>query len=293
MPPEGIPSRTHNEILTYEELTLIGRVAVKCGLRKVRLTGGEPLVRKDITKLASSLISIPGLKGISITTNGYLLKEMAGDLKKAGAGRVNISIDTLNAEKFKWLTRGGDINVVLEGLDAALEAGLTPVKINVVALREMKDTFKDFVDLIYEKPVHVRFIEYMPIGRSGTLGRQSYIPSDEIRAEIEKLGSLTEVESPGGWGPAKYFSMKGAIGTIGFIGAQSTHFCAACNRLRITSTGKLKACLFSASDIDILPVIRSDNAEKHLEELFLTAMKNKPEFRPGEKSEESMSKIGG
>lgn len=293
MPPEGVPVRPQEEILTYEELTLIGRVAVKSGLRKIRLTGGEPLVRKDVTKLASFLTGIPGLKGISLTTNGYLLKEMAYDLKKSGVGRVNVSIDTLDPEKFKWLTRGGDVKRVLAGLDAALDVGLTPVKVNVVALREMKESFSDFVKLIYDKPVHVRFIEYMPIGRDGVLNRKSYISSEEIRAQIEKKGKLLKVDSPGGWGPAKYYSMDGAFGTIGFIGAESTHFCAACNRMRVTATGRLRACLFAAGDIDMLPVIRGENAEENLEKLFLSAMKDKPEERPIKHSHDSMSRIGG
>lgn len=294
MPPEGIQVKPSSQILSYEELTLITKVAAKCRLKKVRLTGGEPLVRKDIEKLASYIISIPGIKGISLTTNGYLLEERAKQLKEAGIGRVNISIDTLNPEHYKHLTRGGDLKRVLRGVDAALEAKLTPVKINVVALREFKDGFEDFVNLIYEKPVHVRFIEYMPIGKNSELSENSFISIDEIKEIILKSGRmLIEGEPPSGWGPAKYYTMAGALGTIGFIAAESTHFCDACNRLRITASGKLKTCLFDSSDIDIKPIIRGENAEEKLEQVFIAAMDAKPKVRSHRRSQEIMSKIGG
>lgn len=292
MPEKGVAARPSSEILTYEEILKIMAVAGKHGLSKIRLTGGEPLVRKGVVEFCKKLMAVPGIKGLSITTNALALAEMAQPLKDAGVGRVNISLDTMDSEKFKWLTRGGDVKQVLAGLDKAIEVGLTPVKLNVVALREMKDGFKDFVKLIMEKPVHVRFIEYMPVGKSDTLSRNSYISADEIKEELSVFGKIEPIESPGGWGPARYFKVAGAVGTLGFIGAESTHFCGLCNRMRLTSDGRLKPCLFSPATLDIKSVLRGDKPED-LEKVFLQALSSKPKSRPRHQEHDYMSKIGG
>lgn len=292
MPEKGVAARPSQEILTYEEILKIIAVAGKHGLSKIRLTGGEPLVRKGVVEFCEKLMQVPGIKGLSITTNGLALAEMAESLKKVGVGRVNISLDTLDSEKFKWITRGGNVKDVLKGLDKSIEVGLIPVKLNVVALRELKDGFSDFVKLIMEKPVHVRFIEYMPVGKSDTLSRNSYISSDEIKQELSVFGEIVPIESPGGWGPARYFKVEGAVGTLGFIGAESTHFCGLCNRMRLTADGRLKPCLFSPATVDIKSVLRGDKPE-NLEKVFLSALNSKPKSRPRYQEQDYMSKIGG
>ena len=293
MPPEGVVPKRPDEILSYEELALIGKVAINCGLTKIRLTGGEPLVRKDLTSLVRYLASNPELTDLALTTNGTQLREHARPLREAGLRRVNISIDTLDVEQYRWLTRGGNVAKVLDGVEAALEAGLRPVKINVVALRPLAKGFVEIAKLIHDHYVHVRFIEHMPVGKGSFTRIESYISTAEIMAELSQLGKLEPGGGPTGWGPARYYSIKGAKGTVGFISPESGHFCGTCNRLRVTADGHLKSCLFMSQGVDLKPYLRGEKPESALLEVFKLALVKKPKERPGRTTEGQMSQIGG
>ena len=297
----------HDEILRIEEIETIARVATRIGIRSVRLTGGEPLVRKGVVDLVRSLHGMPGIENISMTTNGVLLPQMAVELKEAGLSRVNISLDTLDAEQFKFITRVGTIESTLKGIDAALEANFNPVKINAVTVRSLNQDFLAFAKLSIDKPLHVRFIEYMPVGTStgsdGTgWGKQDVVPSEELleiineRANEQGMASLEPLDgdhSPLGWGPARYFAFPGAQGTVGFISPLSRHFCSECNRLRLTADGKLRPCLFSDREIDVRAALRS-GGEDAVYECFLKALDLKPdEHHDKVGTERKMSQIGG
>jgi len=298
MPAEGVKSLAHDDILSYEELELFARAAVDAGIRRVRLTGGEPLVRKGSVDFVRMLGTIePELK-ISLTTNGVLLERYAAELKEAGLSRVNISLDTLDPEVYRHITRIGDLGDALAGLDAAVDAGLDPVKINVVVLKGLNDDPAPFVELARERPVHVRFIEYMPyFDEPG----KWYVPSDVIKARIAELGTIEEVESPEGWGPASYFKLNGSAGTIGLISPVSCHFCPSCNRLRITADGRMRTCLFDTTEYNVKRDIRAGADRERLREIIEAELGRKREegadHKPGPGSRlragDHMSRIGG
>lgn len=299
MPPEGIQWLPHNEILTIEEILAVVKAGVEVGIRKVRLTGGEPLVRRGIVDLIKRLNDIPEIDDIALTTNGMLLGAMAGDLKAAGLRRVNISLDTLNPIRFQRITRCGKLDVVLHSIDTALEYGLEPVKINTVAMRGINDDeLVDLAKLTLEKPLHVRFIELMPIGTSDDWSHIKFISSQEIRELISKsLGTLEDVKKVTGSGPARYCRVPGAPGTIGFISAVSNHFCATCNRMRLTASGQLRPCLFSGREVDLKQVLRSGAGHDELVHIFQEAIMSKPDSHDltasWEKDDRIMSQIGG
>jgi GTP 3',8-cyclase len=266
MPPEGVVFKPHEEILSYEDMVYFVKTAVELGISKVRITGGEPLVRKDLPDLVRQIRAIPEIRDVSLTTNGVLLPRYADELKDAGLNRVNISIDSLDPDRFKALTRGGSLKAALRGLEAALRTGLHPVKVNAVMMPELLRELPAFVDLAKEKPVHVRFIEWMPVGgcNSRTVGEA--LTKDRLMAELQSIGAagagqIKPVASPGGWGPARYYRFAGHEGTIGFIGSMSDHFCSECNRLRLTADGKLKNCLFSSDELDIRPPTQARERE--------------------------------
>lgn len=294
MPPEGAKWKTHEEILSYEEIILFARAAVEAGISRIRLTGGEPLVRKDAVNLVHSLCQIPGLRDLSLTTNAVLLKEYASPLARAGLKRVNISIDSLDPEVYKRLTRGGSLKAAMQGMKTALAVGFNPVKINAVVLRGVNDDFKAFVDLVREYPVHVRFIEHMPFNKE--IDPKTFISSKEMRQRIEELGKLEPANPPVGAGPAKYFYLKDALGTIGFISPISRHFCFSCNRLRLTADGRLKVCLFSEEEIDVRTLLRRNPGMEEIKGLILNALLTKPRERQSLavlKLRRGMSQIGG
>jgi cyclic pyranopterin phosphate synthase len=265
MPPEGQPFKPHEEILSYEDMAFFVRVAVQTGIRKVRLTGGEPLVRKGVPDLVAMIRAIPDIWGISLTTNGVLLPKFAEELRAKGLDRVNISLDSLDPERYRQLTRGGSLDDVLAGVEAALRFDLRPVKLNAVMTRDLLQELPAFVELIRERPLHVRFIEWMPVGGCGPGSAGESLTKGEVLAELEKLGALEggglgvlrPVASPGGWGPAEYYRFPGHQGTLGFIGSVSDHFCARCNRLRLTADGRLKNCLFSSHEVDVRMAVRA------------------------------------
>lgn len=281
MPPEGVPWRPHEEILRYEEIETIVRAAAELGISKIRLTGGEPLVRLGIVDLVRMLSRIPGIDDLAMTTNGVLLSRYALALAQVGLKRVNISLDTLRPERFRQITRLGRLDDVLTGIEAARQAGLEPIKINTVVVRGMNDD--EVVDLArktMEAGWNVRFIEVMPVG-NGVLadeGCQNTIAmAKEIRQKIEDaLGKLEPAKVSVGNGPSRYYRLAGAKGTIGFITPISEHFCYHCNRLRLTADGQLRPCLLSDREIDLRTPLRQGADVAQIRELLLKGIESKP-----------------
>jgi GTP 3',8-cyclase len=298
MPPAGIRPIAHSSILRYEEIIRIINMAAGLGVKKIRLTGGEPLIRKNLSYLISSIADIPGIEDISLTTNGILLENMAESLAESGLNRINISLDSLKPGRYREITRGGSLEKVLAGIAAAEKAGLHPVKINMVPIKGINDDeIEDFARLTLNAPVHVRFIEYMPIGTSHFWTEDKYIPAGEIRMRAERIAPLEPVKFRRN-GPARYFRFVGAPGVIGFISPLSHHFCSFCNRLRLTSEGKLRPCLFSESEIDLKSALRSGAPDMEIERLLRLSAEIKPaSYMRAEKRvslcRKPMSKIGG
>ncbi len=299
MPACGINNKPHNELLSFEEIAKIVRIGVSLGIDKVRLTGGEPLVRKDIVKLVEILARIEGLNDISMTTNGTLLKHNVVKLKKAGLKRLNISLDTLKEEKYKDVTRGGELKDVKDVIKLCLEAGFNPLKINMLLLAGINgDEIIDFLKLTIDLPVHVRFLEFMPTKDNEFWhSREDFISHKEVMDIAYKLGPVESMDVYGN-GPAKNFRIKGTLGAFGFIAPMSESFCSSCNRLRLTSDGFLKACLHSDLKINLKDPIRRGMDEKGLIQLIRLAVSTKPKEHalsedPISSSEYLMCQIGG
>lgn len=266
------------ELLSFEEILRVVRVAVGLGIVKVRLTGGEPLVRAGVLSFVRDLSGISGLAEIRLTTNGVLLASMAAKLYQAGIRKLNISLDSLKRRRFAEITGGDHFEQVWAGIEEARRIGFAPIKLNVVVMRGINDDeIIDFTRLAQELPFHVRFIEFMPIGTTNVWQESRYLPTSEIRARIESaFGVLSPVASHKLDGPARLFSLPGARGTIGFISPLSNHFCDTCNRLRLTSAGKLRSCLLTDQEIDIKSVLRLNGSDHEIEELILTTIREKP-----------------
>jgi len=276
MPPEGIKLIEHKQILSYEEIIRIVRIASSIGVKKVRITGGEPLARKNITYLVAEIKNIEGIEDLSLTTNGVLLERYAEELAEAGLDRVNISLDSFRPDKYREITRGGDIEVVLRGIASAETAGLRPIKINVVPIRGFNDDeIEEFAKITLKSPYQVRFIEFMPFGVKGIEWPEKYISSDEIKSIVEGLSPLTPVKIRKS-GPARYYRFDNAPGMIGFISPISHHFCEECNRLRLTPDGKLRPCLFSETEIDLKPALRGGSPDDEIERLIKLSIEVKP-----------------
>ena len=281
----------HEEILRFEEILEIVKAGIKLGIKRVRITGGEPLVRKNIEFLIEKLCEFPELKDVSLTTNGYFLEELGEKVRRAGLRRINISLDTLNKEKFKKLTGVDGFEKVRRGIDLALELGFKPVKINVVVIKGFNDDeVVELAKLTLEKPVEVRFIEFMPIGKNPLWDEKNIFPAEEIKKRLKEFAPLISVSSLGG-GPAEVFKWEGALGKIGLISPVTRPFCSRCNRLRITADGKLRPCLFSDFEINLKPVIREGRGT--LEEAFKKAVAFKPEKHHLNFTEKFMRAIGG
>lgn len=302
MGAEGVKKIPHREILTFEEIRQVVEAGVLSGLCKIRLTGGEPLVRKDLAALVSAISQIPGIRDLSMTTNGILLPRYADQLKKAGLMRVNISLDSLDPLTYNKITRVGELSQVLEGIEAALQVGLTPLKINTVLMKGLNHLeVPAFLELTARKPVHVRFIEYMPIGDHGREYRTRYLPLSFVREAAEKARlPLTPAKAPGGAGPAQVYTVPGGIGSVGLIHPVSDHFCRSCNRLRLTAEGKLKTCLYWQDEYSVRPALGSLDALKVLMEEALLLKPREHHMRSGRQSSllipgamRSMSKTGG
>jgi cyclic pyranopterin phosphate synthase len=277
MPAGGIRPIEHKSLLSYEEMARVVTVAARLGVRKVRITGGEPLVRKDLPFLIESISSIKGIEDISLTTNGTLLKQLAGSLASAGLNRVNVSLDSLHPDRYRQITRGGNIYDVLDGIAEAQKAGLLPVKINMIPMRGINDDeVEEFSLLTRNTLLHVRFIECMPTGVRDLRNRGLSIPTAEIKERASRIGALTPV-TVRKQGPARYFRFDDALGVLGFISPVTHHFCESCNRLRLTSDGKLRPCLFSETEIDVKSALRSGAPDSEIERLLRLAVAIKPE----------------
>ena len=290
MPECGVEKWQHDKTLSFEEIEQIVRCAAELGVKKLRITGGEPLVRRGIAELCRQLKAIDGIEELALTTNGILLADCAQALKQAGVDRVNISLDTLNGEKFGHMTRGGELNRVLAGIAAAKAAGLTPIKLNCVLIGGFNDDeIADFVALTRDEDVEVRFIELMPLGPGAQFPKESFLPCDEVLRRVPELESLHTTS-----GVARLYRLPDGKGKVGLISPVSCEFCHRCDRLRLTSDGKLKPCLHSDKEI---PLRGLENAE--LLEAITQAIQSKPRRRvelcPGQPTAggRSMNRIGG
>ena len=328
MPEEGSPVSPKEEILTAGEFIRIVRLAVELGIRKVRLTGGEPLVRKDLVEIVAGIASIPALEDLSLTTNGYILDELAEPLAKAGLQRLNISLDTLQPSRFQSIARRGDLNRVLTGIDAAKSAGLGPIKLNCVAMRGVnEDEVADFAGWTIREEIHVRFIEIMPIrwNLDETFGfdslsvhqgpgllqlrqakgsmlsdvqmRRMFISGEELSNRIEAVHGKMESAEIRTNGPAATYRIPGALGTVGFISQISNDLCVNCNRIRLTADGFLRPCLMSDGELDLRTQLRAGASDEEICDLLRQVVANKPErhyLAEGQKViGRGMSQIGG
>lgn len=298
MPEKGVDLLKHQEMMSFEEIYNLVKALVPSGIKKIRLTGGEPLVRSGIENLIKMLRSIPEIEDITLTTNGILLEEMAEDLKAVGLTRVNVSLDSLEESRFKQITRWGNLDKVLKGIDKAIETGLKPLKINVVAIKGFNDDeFIDFVEYAYKKEVQVRFIELMPIGESDDEAILKHYPIDEIKKLIETKYQLEETSDIKTNGPAENYRLIGGKGSVGFIGALSHKFCSTCNRLRLTSDGKIRPCLYIDKEYDVLKLIREGASTEELRSFVEEIILGKPEGHNMEEGwgnqRRKMSQIGG
>lgn len=323
MPPEGLEPKGREEMLRYEEIERVAREFIQLGVTRFRITGGEPLIRKGITELIRGLAGLDGVEDLSLTTNGLLLDRYALELKQAGLRRVNISLDSLDSERYHYITRGGDFHQVLRGIRSALEVGLNPVKLNVVVIRGVNDDeVLDFVELARTLPVWVRFIEFMPMGGESFWTPEKFIPSEEVKERVLErysLEALPQWSSGGpsaleqglspafhpetrsamvGNGPAIYWRTPGAVGRVGFISSMTQHSCHRCNRLRLTAEGRLRSCLLADEEIDLRPSLREGGTKEALKRLIERAARSKPpghQLSPAGRSHArgQMSAIGG
>ncbi len=276
--PDGMEWVEREDILAFEEMHRLVRILAAMGIRKVRLTGGEPTIRKNLPHLVRLIRGTPGIEEISLSTNALLLAPMAASLREAGLDRVNVSLDSLKAERFKAVTRGGDIQKVFDGIRAAEEHGLHPIKINVVAMRGINDDeIEDFARITRERPWHVRFIEMMPL--LGNEAEQSirFLSSDDIHRRLSAIDELIPEAPPAGNGPATYFRYAGAAGSIGFITPLSHNFCDRCNRVRLTARGHLRLCLFGDDEIDLRTPLRAGATDAEIRETIRLSLSAKPE----------------
>jgi cyclic pyranopterin phosphate synthase len=301
-PRAALQMLAHRDILRYEEILRIVSMAVPLGIAHVRLTGGEPLIRRGVLDFIAALKKIDGIKDISLTTNGVLLDEMAAGLRDAGISRLNISLDSLNAQKFCEITGSDSWNRVWRGINKAEEIGFSPLKINMVPVKGVNDDeAADFARLTLDRNIHVRFIEFMPIGANDRWHKDACVTASEIRAVIEReVGPLVPFTGAKSAGPSDNYQIAGARGVIGFISPISKHFCASCRRLRLTADGKIRPCLLSDTEIDVKSPLRGGCDDRELERLLRLALEIKPERHyvnlnetPRACYRRTMSKIGG
>ena len=302
MPEDKLDWVARERLLTFEEIVEVARTALDLGIGGFKLTGGEPLVRHELHRLVAMLKSLPGTPELSMTTNGALLHEHAPALFDAGLDRITVSMDSLNADRFRAFTRGADLSQVWRGIHAAVAAGFRYPKINCVAMRGMNDDeFADFAALTLETDCTVRFIEYMPLGRTALGGEYElrFIGEGDIRRRIEeRFGQLTPAHRDTGHGPAVIWKVPGAKGRIGFISAMSKPFCETCNRLRLTAEGQLRSCLFDGGEVELRPILReglrpgSAAGSRELQQAFIQCIAYKPEVH-SYYGNRQMSQIGG
>lgn len=283
-PSADFVSLLHDQVLSYEEIQRMAAILAPCGVSSVRLTGGEPLVRKHLHRLVRSLAAIPGIDDLSLTTNGLLLADHARELKDAGLSRVNVSLDTLRQDRFRWITdpagrrKGEDLSAVLKGLEEAESAGLAPVKINVVLIRGFNDDeLEGFVELTRTRELEIRFIEFMPMGPNGFWDRDRVVMAEEVIKRLQKdYPGFERLGRSKGSGPAVLYRIPGHSGAIGFITPISSHFCVHCNRVRLTADGKLRTCLYSDAETDLIPLLRGGASDRHILKAVADALTRKP-----------------
>ena len=291
MPPEGVRKQAHDQILSLEEIGEIARAAVELGVKKIRLTGGEPLVRRGVLSLCRELRRIPRLQELTLTTNGLLLPEMAAELKAAGVDRVNISLDTLDPEKYCRITRGGRLEDALAGIQAARDAGLSPLKLNCVLIGGFNDDeIPALAALTEREPVEVRFIELMPIGDTADFGPEAYLPCEAVLERLPRLEPAAVERT----GVAERFRLPGAAGTVGLIRPLSRCFCAQCDRIRLTADGYLKPCLHSREEISVRG-LHGPDLRRRLEQAIRHKPKQHSQLSASARSESArgMNQIGG
>lgn len=276
MPEEGLPWLKREQILRYEEIAEIVRVMADQGLRRIRITGGEPLVRRDLPLLVRMIRAVPQIEDVALSTNAVLLTEMADELRDAGVDRVNVSLDSLRPERIDAISRrGGSAEGIFRGLDAAERAGFSPIKVNCVVMRGRNDDeVADFAAITRERPWHVRFIEVMPTGENLGVSADEFVSSDEILENIARIGDLRPVAGPAGNGPARYYAFDGAAGTVGVITPMSHNYCDRCNRMRLTADGQLRPCLFGHAQTNLRDPLRRGEP---LEPLIRQTLRIKPE----------------
>lgn len=276
MPEEGVEFAESESLLSYDQIVEVVEAGAKLGITKLRITGGEPLIRPDLDELIRRLKAIPGINDIALTTNGIFLAKKAKALREAGLNRVNISLDTLDPSRFRFIARRGDLKKVMEGIEAAGEVGFDPIKLNCVLLKEVnEDEIAAFLKLAYEQPLHVRFIEYMPIGHADENWKKHYLPLTRVLEVAVKEGyRINRGPNVHGNGPSDDWQMEGARGSFGLIHPISDHFCKTCNRLRLTADGSIKPCLYW---IDELNVKTAFGDPEGMQQIFLRAMDIKPE----------------
>ncbi len=276
MPEEGLPWLKRDALLSYEEIAQIVGTMAPLGLRSVRITGGEPLVRRDLPRLARMLAAIPGITDISLSTNAVLLDQHAEALRQAGVNRLNVSLDSLVPERVDAIARRpGSAEGIFRGLDAAERAGFAPIKINCVVMRGRNDDeIADFARISRERPWHIRFIEVMPTGENLGVSADEFVSSDEMLERIRAIGDLRPVAGPKGNGPARYYAFPDAPGTVGIITPMSHNYCDLCNRMRLTADGQLRPCLFGAIQTNLRDPIRRGEP---IEPLIRETLRIKPE----------------
>lgn len=275
MPAEGLAWLPKQEILSYEEIVEVVRQLAPLGLRRLRITGGEPTIRPDLVRLIAMLRAEPGIEDIALSTNGAKLPAMSRELRAAGLDRVNISADSLRPERIVAIARRDLKFDPLRAFEAAIDAGLEPVKVNVVVMRGLNDDeVEDFARLTQGLPIHVRFIELMPVGEMAHLTDEHIVPSDEVLRRVGTIAALEPASGPAkGNGPAKYYRLAGAAGTVGVITPMTHTYCGDCNRVRLTADGRLRTCLYGDHEVNLRDPLREGRA---LEPLFVQALKEKP-----------------
>jgi cyclic pyranopterin phosphate synthase len=276
VPQEAVPLLAHSDILRYEEILRVVRVAASLGVDKIRITGGEPLVRRGLMPFLQQLQTISGIREVTLTTNAVLVGPFLEELRAAGIRRLNISLDTLRRERFARLTGRDCFEQVWRNIQRAADLGFSPLKINVVAMQGINDDeFTAIAALTRVQPFQIRFIEYMPMGNP-RLDHDPFISNEDVRRRIEALGTLTPLDRGADDGPAERFRLTNAVGEIGFISPRTHHFCGDCNRLRLTASGKLRPCLLSDRELDIRELLRRGAGDQALADMFTRAARSKP-----------------
>jgi len=314
MAEDGVPVQDHRQILSYEEILAVARAAVGLGIDRFRVTGGEPLVRRGVVNLVARLAAVEGVREVALTTNGLLLPAMAGPLRGAGLDRLNVSLDSLRPRTYRAVTRGGCLDAALRGLAAALGAGFSPVKVNVVLLGGLNDgEVEDFATLAGAYPLVVRFIELMPLGESHCWPPDRFLPGPAVLARLAQRGRLEPLRDVRGNGPAAYYRWTphrrqdpprlpgieptgDGVATLGLISPLSQPFCGSCNRLRLSADGKLHACLAAEAGVDLREALRSGAGEQVLQDHIRQAAALKPEVHnlgSGCGAGRRMSELGG